>query len=179
MLKRILFTLTTLLVIYSGVLVAFRFNEPEHISDENTSAFSANALDYDSLKEYTLSSGSSQIHYYFFCTALSNDCLYLENTVLNSVSNETDWNLSSLIEYVDISSLETDQQLSRLEREWEVSSYPAFLACHIEDRTIIVDNKLEWDSTHPINTEDVKRWLAENGMLDSYETVPPIATPES
>ena len=60
MLKRIMFTLMVLLVIYSGVLVGFRIFEPEQTDAGSESAIATVSLDYETLKEYTRSTGNSK-----------------------------------------------------------------------------------------------------------------------
>ncbi len=67
MLKRIMLTLMALLAIYSGAVVVYLGNKPELAE---TSAFAQNSgstLYYDTLRDYTLNSGASATHYYFFC----------------------------------------------------------------------------------------------------------------
>ena len=171
MIKRILLTVMTILVIYTGILVGYRLNEPENAYENYTSEFFPTSLDYETLKEYTQSSGASTYHYYLFCTYESNDCLYLENTLLSTVETDTQLDVKSLLEYVDISGVPEEQRLSRLKNDWNLSNYPALLACHIENNQIIIDNTLEWDANHPYNTDDIKEWLFINGLYDDYENI--------
>ena len=179
MLKRIMFTLMVLLVIYSGVLVGFRIFEPEQTDAGSESAIATVSLDYETLKEYTRSTGNSTMHYYFFCTVDSNDCLYLENTVLKSVNNETENDLMSLIEFVDLSGIDEKQLTTRLKNEWGVSVYPAFVACRNDNGEIVIDNTLEWNPQQPISIDDFRQWLALNKLYDDYDILQPIETPSS
>ncbi len=163
MLKRILFTGLVLLVFYSAALVGYRLNEPEKITAEST-PWTEQAITYDSLKDYTLNSGSAAIHYYFFCTAGSDDCMYMVNTVLPTVARDTNLDLSSLIEFVDVSSLENNMETNRLKEEWNISSYPAFVTCHVDQGKIVVDNAIESSVSAPLSAENVEDWLAKNNL---------------
>ena len=177
MLKRIMFTLMILLVIYSGVFVGFRLFEPEQADAGSESAIASVSLDYETLKEYTRSTGNSTMHYYFFCSVDSNDCLYLENTVLKSVNNETENELMTLIEFVDVSGIDEKQLATRLKNEWGVSAYPAFVACRNDNGEIVIDNTLEWNPQQPISIDDFRQWLALNKLYDDYDILQPIETP--
>ena len=177
MLKRIMFTLMILLVIYSGVFVGFRLFEPEQADAGSESAIASVSLDYETLKEYTRSTGNSTMHYYFFCSVESNDCLYLENTVLKSVNNETENELMTLIEFVDVSGIDEKQLATRLKNEWGVSAYPAFVACRNDNGEIVIDNTLEWNPQQPISIDDFRQWLALNKLYDDYDILQPIETP--
>ena len=177
MLKRIMFTLMILLVIYSGVFVGFRLFEPEQTDAGSESAIASVSLDYETLKEYTRSTGNSTMHYYFFCSVDSNDCLYLENTVLKSVNNETENELMTLIEFVDVSGIDEKQLATRLKNEWGVSAYPAFVACRNDNGEIVIDNTLDWNPQQPISIDDFRQWLALNKLYDDYDILQPIETP--
>ena len=177
MLKRIMFTLMILLVIYSGVFVGFRLFEPEQTDAGSESAIASVSLDYETLKEYTRSTGNSTMHYYFFCSVDSNDCLYLENTVLKSVNNETENELMTLIEFVDVSGIDEKQLATRLKNEWGVSAYPALVACRNDNGEIVIDNTLEWNPQQPISIDDFRQWLALNKLYDDYDILQPIETP--
>lgn len=179
MLKRIMFTLMILLVLYSGIFVGFCLFEPEQADAGSESAIASVSLDYETLKEYTRSTGNSTMHYYFFCSADSNDCLYLENTVLKSVNNETENELMTLIEFVDVSGIDEKQLATRLKNEWNVSAYPAFVACRNDNGEIVIDNTLEWNPQQPISIDDFRQWLALNKLYDDYDILQPIETPNS
>ncbi len=165
MLKRLLMTFLTLLVIYSGILVGYKLNEPVDAGDAYSGIF-ANVLDYASLSDYTRSSGSSVIHYYFFCSENNNDCVYVRDTVIHQVRSETTFDPEKLLEYVDISELEKSLNVNRLKTEWNISSYPAFIACRVQNGNIIISNQLEWNPEQPISAEQLKAWLRLNELID-------------
>lgn len=176
MLKRIMFTCLTLLVIYSGVIVGYKIFEPETAEEIADSAMTSQSLDYETLKDYTLNSGTSVTHYYFFGSSKTNDSLYVMNTVLRSVNRDTAVDLSSLIEYVDVAPLEDTMTTSQLNTDWTVTSYPAFVACQVQDGQIVILNKLEWNANSPMSEDNVIQWLIENGLYDGA-TPDLIATP--
>jgi hypothetical protein len=173
-----MFTFLTLLVIYSGVIVGYKIFEPENAEEIADSAMTSSSLDYDTLKDYTLNSGASAIHYYFFGSSKTNDSLYVMNTVLRSVNRDTSVDLSTLIEYVDISSLEDTGTTQRLKDDWTVSTYPAFVACQVQDGQIVILNKLEWNANSPMSEDNIIQWLVENGLYDG-STPDLIATPSA
>lgn len=166
MAKRILFTLMTLLVSFSLALVVFVSSEPVAVAD-NISDVLNNPLDYDTLQEYTISSGPSAIHYYYFCTADSNDCVYVANTVMKGARESVGSSVMNLIEYVDLSGLDEEQRLTRLSNDWGISTYPAFVACHVENGQIVVDNSLLYEPDKPLNSEDLVSWLSLNGLCQT------------
>lgn len=157
-----------LLSVYSSVVIGYRIFEPEKSDVQaEADATMSGALDYSTLKDYTLASGASATHYYFFCTSQDNDCLYLESTVMPDVQSGTSLDLSSLIERVDVSSLMEKPEDTSLLDDWNVHSYPAFAAAKVQDGVISVLNTLEWNPEHPLNADDIRQWLAENGLIQN------------
>lgn len=171
MLKRLLFAFMTVLVIFSAALVGYKIYEPGTADEMMMSDGMSSALDFETLGEYTRNSGTASIHYYFFCSALSNDCVYVKNTVLKSTAAELDPGVLDLIEYVDVSDADPATFSEKLKSEWELTSYPAFLACHTENGQIIIDNKLEWTAGQPFSNHDVAAWLNLNGLTDSSSLI--------
>lgn len=176
MLKRILFTFFTLLVLYSVVLIGYRLFEP---NTEEAYTPSHHVLDYETLNEYTLSSGNASYHYYLFSSDTSADCKYVKDTIIQTAALNTGVDVLDYIEEVDITPLEQEYQLNRLKEEWNVSSYPAFVACHNENNKIIIDNQLEWDNQHPISVDDFIDWMVQNRLYDIENPEIPIETPAS
>ena len=181
MLKKILFTALTILVLYSAVIVGYKANEPEREDILSPSAAISNdAIDYSNLRDYTINSGEAAIHYYFFFSRNNQDCLYVANTVLTSVESSTGIDLDAILEYVDITSLEDNLQTSQLRTDWQVSSYPAFVTCRYENGNITIDNTLQWDPQHPLSASEFTDWLQLNGLYKNPNaTDEPIATPAS
>lgn len=166
MFKRLLMSFMTVVLVYTLLLVGFRLFEPEKISSSSfENHTNLELLNYETLKDYTMNSGPSVIHYYFFCSPENNDCVYVHDTILTSVAGKTNLDLYHLIEYVDISALEQRLETNRLKTEWTINTYPALLACRVENGKIIVSNKIEWDSNHPISDDDIIQWLTKNGLI--------------
>ena len=160
MLKKILFTFLTLLVMYSTCVVAYRIFEPR---DNQNITDSSSYLAYDSLKSYVESS-SQNIHFFFFFSAINNDSIYLKNTVFTTVEQDIGQPLSNMIETVDITELDEKMETKRLSEDWQVSSYPALIAVSYDNSTITVMNKLEWTNKKAITAKDIENWLQENGL---------------
>ena len=140
MLKKILFTFLTLLMIYSTCVVAYRIFEPR---DNQSATDTTSMLAYDSLKSYVIDS-SSNIHYFLFYSALNNNSIYLKDTILTIVESDINKSLSNIIEVVDITELDQKMEIKRLSEDWQVSSYPAFISVSNNNGEIIINNKLEW-----------------------------------
>ena len=177
MIKRILISLLTLMVVYSAVIIGIKIFEPDKIDNESSVFQHTSALDYETLRDYTISSGAAATHFYLFSSADNSDCIYVESTVLKNAAAATGMNLDDLIEIVDITDLERTLTTNRLKAEWSVLSYPAFVACHVENGEIIVDNTLEWNPSQPISTDDIERWLKLNGVYEGYSGAEVIETP--
>ena len=177
MIKRILISLFTVMMVYSAVVIGIKIFEPDKIDTNNNIFQHASALDYETLRDYTISSGAAVTHFYLFSSADNNDCIYVEDTVLKNAAAATGMNLDDLIEIVDITDLERTLSTNRLRAEWGVLSYPAFVACHVENGQIIVDNTLEWNPASPISTDDIERWLKLNGVYEGYSGEEIIETP--
>jgi len=175
MLKRILLTLMALLVVYSAVLVGYKMFEPETGEVMDRSVMD-NAIEYDALKDYTLNSGASAIHYYFFESPSDDNSVYVVNTVISSASNQTALDLGTVIEYVDITSLIDSSGINQLKTDWGISHYPAFVACQAQNGSIRILNSLEWNASAPMSRDDIIQWLILNGLYDGA-TPDLIATP--
>ena len=164
MLKKILFSFLCLLVIYSSGVVIYRIYEPK--TDTNVVEESA-YLDYESLKEYVMSTGESVTHYLFFYSMSDNDCVYIKNTVMAKVQSDTLLQIDRIIETVDITALEANMTTARLSKEWGISRYPAFAAVTVEDGQIKVVNMLEYDGEVPLTALDIEGWLEMNGLISA------------
>lgn len=167
-----------LLTLHSAVLVGYRLYEPESAEDSRRPEFLNTVIDYDSLREYTLSSGPSAIHYYFFCSVENNDCDYMETTVIKSAAKTTGIDLASLIEYVDITEIEQQLRTNQLKNDWNIASYPAFATTRNTDGRITIMNRLEWNPQAPVNEANLVQWLIQNGLYDAGSSEP-IETPAS
>lgn len=177
MIKRILLSVFTFMAVYSAIVIGIKLFEPDVIDTASDASQHATALDYNTLKDYTLNSGTSASHFYLFSSLDNSDCLYVENTVLKNARTATGLNLDDLIEIVDITDLERTFTTNRLRTEWTVLSYPAFVACRVNNGEIVIENTLEWDPNQPISSDDLERWLKLNGVYEGYNGEEAIETP--
>lgn len=164
MLKKVVYALLALLVAYSSGVVTFRIFEPK--TDANVVEESA-YLDYDSLKEYVMSTGESVTHYLFFYSREDNDSVYVKNTVLATVTADTQMQIDKIIETVDITSLQQNMTDGKLSADWGISRYPAFAAVTVADGAPVVLNSLEYDGEIPLSAAQVEEWLRLNGLINS------------
>jgi len=170
MFKRIMFTLMALVAIYSGAVVIYLGNKPQLAETGSYAANNGNALLYDTLRDYTLNSGASATHYYFFCTSQDNNCAFVEDTVIRDTERETGLDLGSLIEYVDITDLVDNKDVNRLYSDWEVTSYPAFVAVKNDNGSIDILNSRVWQEDDPISSTTLTSWLELNNLYSTPAT---------
>lgn len=163
MLKKILFSLLTLLITYSVCVAAYRFYEPrEEYKESNSSSY----ISYASLKEYIVSAGESSEHLLLFFSPYDTDSEYVRSTLLSEVAKQTSLDLSSMIEIVDVSGINQENIMTTLSDEWGLSGYPSFAFVHLENNKPVVINKLEWSSTSPLTPQEIINWLKENGITE-------------
>ena len=161
MLKRVLFTILCLIMVYSTAVVGYRFFEPNTYDDtEETVTY----LDYETLKDYIRSSPDGVTHYLFFSYRKNQDCIYVKNTVMATVKNDTGLQIDRMIETVVITPLEEQLLTNRLKNEWGLSSYPAFVTARTQNGEIIIDNFIQYDQNHPMLASDIEAWLQLNGI---------------
>lgn len=156
-----MFTFLTLLMVYSISVVSYRIFEP---NDNNATIDTNSFLAYDSLKSY-VEEGSSSVHYFFFFSDNDTNSIYLYNTVFTTVNNDINKELTSLIEIVDVSELDETLEITKLNEDWGVSTYPSFVAVSVDNGEITINNKLEWKSDKSITATDIEAWLKENGLI--------------
>ncbi|MGM9940946.1 MAG: hypothetical protein ACI32N_03005 [Bulleidia sp.] len=164
MLKKILFSLLSFLMVYSICVAAFRIFEPDtEPVGEDTSSF----ISYASLKEYIVSSGESSEHFLFFYNPLDADSVYVRTSVIPDVESKTDLDLSSMIETVDLSGVLVENLPTSLASDWGLSDYPAFALVGLRDGEIVIESTLQSSSTTPITTPVLTQWLKDNDMYQS------------
>ena len=161
MIKRILFTLMTLLALYSLAVLGYRIYEPD-LHTEDTS----NYIPYNSLREYTLSQTNSTRHVYFFYSSTDDNSNYVLNTLFPSINSQKKKDYTSVIEIIDISSLESSFTTNRLKSEWGIQTYPSFLLVSVENDEISIDSTLCWEENTPFTTDTIINWLAINNITN-------------
>ena len=164
MLKKILFSLLCILMIYSNAVAAYRIFEPrqEHVALDSSSFIS-----YASLKEYIVSSGESSQHFLFFYNDGESDSLYVRTSVLSDVKAKTGLDLDRLIEIVDLSGYRQENLPASLAQDWGLSDYPSFALVTLKDGQIQVLSRLEWSAAAPITSPMLIQWLKDNGIYNS------------
>lgn len=161
MLKKILFSLLCILMVYSGAVAAYRIFEPrqDHVRLDSSSFIS-----YASLKEYIVSSGESSQHFLFFYNDGESNSMYVRTSVLSDVKAKTGIDLDSLLEIVDLSGYRQENLHASLAEQWGLSDYPSFALVTLKDGEIQVLSRLEWSSGTPITGTLLIQWLQDNGI---------------
>ena len=75
MIKRILISLFTVMVVYSAIIIGIKIFEPDQIDTDEAVFQHASALDYETLRDYTISSGAGVTHIYLSSSADNSDCI--------------------------------------------------------------------------------------------------------
>ena len=173
--KKILFTFLFVLSAYSLVSACYHLFEPENDLDQSTDAL---IIDYKSLNDYILSGSEGTIHYVLFYDKRIQDSEYVRNTLLITVQNDTQVQLTKIIEIADTSELDLDTVVLRLTDDWGIRSCPALAVIELDNGKAVVTSKLEWSSEQMLSAEDVEIWLIDNGLYQPGETMEPVETPE-
>ena len=163
MLKKILFSLLSMLITYSVCVAAYRIYEPR---EEFTEKDSSSYISYASLKEYIVSAGESSEHLLLFYSPYDSDSEYVRSTLLNEVAKRTSLDISSMIEIVDVSGVRSENLMSALSDDWGLSNYPSFAFVHLENNEPGVISKLEWSSSSPLTSQSIITWLHDNGITE-------------
>ena len=77
----------------------------------------------------------------------------------------------SEIEYIDISDIVNETDLSTKLGEWNISTYPALVSCKIENGEIKINNTLEFDKDNPLNADDIINWMIVNDIYSGEHRV--------
>lgn len=174
MLKKLLLPFLVVVSFCSVLLYVYALYEPEDIVTDISSEYFT--IDYANVREYTLNSGESTTHYYFFCSPTKDDCNYVKDTLFKNVENEySDLKLNEIIEYVDITDQIDRMAMNQLYSDWGISNYPALVSCTNNEHQITINNSLVWDNNSPLSTNDLRNWLAMNNLLNA-EYVEPLQT---
>lgn len=152
-----------MLITYSVCVAAYRIYEPR---EEFTETDSPSYISYASLKEYIVSAGESSEHLLLFYSPYDSDSEYVRSTLLNEVANQTELNISSMIEIVDVSGVRSDNLMSDLSNDWGLSDYPSFAIVQLQNNEPVVISKLEWTSSSPLTTQEIITWLKDNSIIE-------------
>ena len=69
--------------------------------------------------------------------------------------------------YVDLAGSDYLNNSNKLMNKWGFSNYPTFLVMTIENSTVTVTDKLEWNSTSPYTIDSVRNWLKSHNLLSN------------
>ena len=164
MLKKILFSLLCALMTYSICVAAYRIFEPrEEYSEPDSSSY----ISYASLKEYIVSSGESSEHLLLFFNPNDSDSVYVKTTLLNEVERQTSTNLSSMIEIIDVSGVNSEKLPQSLAKDWGISSCPTFALVKLVDGQPDVESRLEWSNAQPLTSSMILQWLKDTGIAET------------
>lgn len=175
MLKKILFSLLTILLVYSGAIVGYKAHEPDKSALCSYMLLNNNeSLDYNTIEDYTLNSGASSIHYYMFYDEDGANSAYLENTILKELAKDPLQDFTTLLEYVNVPNLSDPETPIKLQKKWGIDTLPALLVCRVQDHKIVIESTLQWNEKEPLTSEDVKMWMMQNGLFTYDESAQPI-----
>lgn len=166
MFKRLLYAFMILIAVASIALGLYRFfeaNDAPHVA----SASMPFMIEYDGVRQYALSNGDSSTSYFLFCSVENDNCQYIVNTLYSSVNSElNNRNINDIVEYVNIQSLIDEGTIDRLNTEWNINNYPAFVSVSNNYGELTINNSLVWDDANPLSSNDILNWLSQNGQYD-------------
>lgn len=162
MIKRILLSLMSIIAIYSFAAVMYRVYEPTNLLNNSTNS---SYISYSTLQEYTLSNTTATKHYYFFYSSIDSNSTYVMDTLLKVINRDTDIDIESVIEVVDVTPLDENNTLNRITTEWGIREIPAFLCISVANNTITIDSTLEWTDESPLTAELLESWFQETGLI--------------
>ena len=166
MFKRLLYTFMIFIALTSIALGLYRFfeaNDTVHVASDHMPFM----IEYDGVKQYALSNGDSSTSYFLFCSVENDNCQYIVNTLYSSVNSELiNRDINDIVEYVNIQTLIDEGTIDRLNTEWNINNYPAFISVSNNYGELTINNSLVWDDANPLSSNDILNWLAQNGQYD-------------
>ena len=104
---------------------------------------------------------------FFFYSSQDTDSQFVIKQMLDVIKTEYAITTYSKLYYVDLAGSDYLNNSNKLMNKWGFSSYPTFLVMKIENSTVTVTDKLEWNSTSPYTIDSVRNWLKSHNLLSN------------
>lgn len=107
--------------------------------------------------------------YYLWLNSDNKDSQYVLEYVIEPLLNEIKKDSLPNVESITIS----DEEITNaaLNKKWGVYSYPTFLKLEVTDNKVSVLSALQWKSDDPYDSQDLKKWLHDNGIWPGVYTI--------
>lgn len=132
------------------------------ISAKGTHTENYTFIDYKDIKAYSTSNPNDAV---FVLVDDHEDSEYLLNSVIASISTENDGKALPHLVIVDLSK-EKDLTVTRLQLQFGVETYPAFLYGNYDSKLNVFNNKssLVYNPNSPLTSKQVKQWVFDIGL---------------
>lgn len=104
---------------------------------------------------------------FFFYSSQDTDSQFVIKQMLDVIKTEYAITTYSKLYYVDLAGSDYLNNSNKLMNKWGFSNYPTFLVMTIENSTVTVTDKLEWNSTSPYTIDSVRNWLKSHNLLSN------------
>lgn len=170
MLKRILISIVLFLSVVLVAILAYQHYRPATAPTVANSGdavtFKIATLTGDGIEEYVKNSSGTQ---YFLFYKSDNDYAYVKDYVIQPLLEELRIENLNDIQFVDFS--EYSGSSAYIQKVWQISSCPSFVAVRYENGEIIVENSLQWSKDSLYDSDDLKAWMYENSIWNGVYVV--------
>lgn len=157
-----------LLTVLIGGYIYYQPKEAALVTNDVISTTTA-SLTYANTEEHVMVDQNP--HYLWACSMKDKDCVYVRDYIIQPLSKAQDEGINdfSYIEFVDFA--EAPDTLHYRATNWHINYFPAFLKVQNIEGKMEILSTLEWDKTDPFTTDDLKKWMYENGIWHSHYQV--------
>ncbi len=128
-----------------------------------TRVTTSNDIQYSDVNQFVYDQDKSVC--FFFYSSDDTDSQFVIKQMLDVIKEEYAITTYTKLYYVDLAGSEYLDNSNKLMNKWGFSSYPTFLVMKIDNSTVTVTDKLEWDSTSPYTIDSVRNWLKSHSLL--------------
>ena len=130
-----------------------------------TRVTTSNDIQYSDVNQFVYDQDKSVC--FFFYSSEDTDSQFVIKQMLDVIKTEYAITTYSKLYYVDLAGSDYLNNSNKLMNKWGFSNYPTFLVMTIENSTVTVTDKLEWNSTSPYTIDSVRNWLKSHNLLSN------------
>ena len=105
---------------------------------------------------------------YYFCSSHDANCAYVNNTVLKALAENLQVEVLEEIYYVDLSAAQPTAT-AKFKRQWGFAQYPAFSYIDSTVDPYVITSSIGFHNETPFNSDDIKKWLIDNGVWQLWQ----------
>ena len=130
-----------------------------------TRVTTSNDIQYSDVNQFVYDQDKSVC--FFFYSSEDTDSQFVIKQMLDVIKTEYAITTYSKLYYVDLAGSDYLNNSNKIMNKWGFSNYPTFLVMTIENSTVTVTDKLEWNSTSPYTIDSVRNWLKSHNLLSN------------